>query len=124
MSTRSVAQVLVELCRQGKNLEAIDHYYADDVVSIEPTAGSEMPAVMNGKVTVRGKNEWWLANHEIHRATASAPMVGDGQCAVYYEYDVTCRPAARPMQMAEMALSTVAGDRIVRERFLYHMPGG
>lgn len=124
MSTQSVAQGLVELCRQGKNLEAIDQYYADDVVSIEPTGGPEMPAVMNGKAAVRGKNEWWLSNHEIHRATASAPMVGDGQFAVYYEYDVTYRPAGRRMQMAEMALYTVAGDRIVRERFFYQMPGG
>lgn len=48
MSTQSVAQGLVELCRQGTNLEAIDQYYADDVVSvvtIEPTGGPAMPAV-------------------------------------------------------------------------------
>ncbi len=119
MSTQSVAQGLVELCRQGKNIEAIDKYYADDIVSIEPVGGPDMPATMKGKAAVRSKNEWWVANHEIHNAKASAAMVGDGQFAVHFEYDVTNKPSARRMKMAEMGLYTVKGDKIVEEQFFY-----
>jgi ketosteroid isomerase-like protein len=113
----------VDLCRQGKNLEAIDRLYTDDIVSIEPVGNDQMPAVRKGKPAIRGKNEWWVANHEVHSASASAPMVGDGQFAVHFQYDVTNKPSARRMQMSEVALYTVKGDRITQEQFFYHMPG-
>jgi ketosteroid isomerase-like protein len=123
MSTQSVAQALVDLCRQGKNFEAIDRYYADDIVSTEPVGNAQMPAVIRGKPAVRGKSEWWIANHEIHSASASAPMVGEGRFAVHFQYDVTNKPSGRRMQMSEVALYTVRGDKINAEEFFYHMPG-
>ena len=35
MSTQEVALKLVDLCRQGRNMEAIQQLYADDVVSTD-----------------------------------------------------------------------------------------
>jgi hypothetical protein len=82
-----------------------------------------MPAVMKGKKAVRGKSEWWGANHEIHSASGSDPMVGNGQFAVYWDYDVTNKPSGQRMKMVEMALYTVKGEKITQEQFFYHMPG-
>jgi hypothetical protein len=36
MTTQEVADKLVQLCREGKNDQAIEDLYADDVVSKEP----------------------------------------------------------------------------------------
>ena len=66
MSVADIANGLVALCREGKNLEAVNKYYADDIVSVESASGPGMPAEMTGIKAVRGKNEWWLANHEVH----------------------------------------------------------
>jgi len=44
MTTQQVADRLVEMCRNGQNLEAIEELYADNVVS------KEMPG-MPGEVT-------------------------------------------------------------------------
>jgi len=43
-----VGQKLVALCQQGKNLEALDTLYSEDVESIEAMAMPEMPAKMKG----------------------------------------------------------------------------
>jgi len=36
MSTKEIGTELVALCRQGKNLEAIEKFYSQDIVSVEP----------------------------------------------------------------------------------------
>ena len=122
-STAAVADELVGLCREGRNLEAVAKLYAQNVVSVEPVGSEEMPAEMKGIDAIRGKNEWWFENHEIHSAKASGPFVGDDQFAVHYDFDVTNKPSGQRMQMTEMALYTVKDGRIVREQFFYHMPG-
>ena len=42
MNTIEIAKKLVELCKQGRNMEALDILFADDVVSVEAVA---MPGV-------------------------------------------------------------------------------
>ena len=66
---------------------------------------------------VRGKNEWWQANNEVHA------FLGDDQFAVQYAWDATFKPTGQRLQMTEMALCTVKDGKIVREQFFYHMPG-
>ena len=122
-STAAVANELVTLCRAGRNLDAIASLYAKDIVSLESVGSEEMPAEMRGIDAIRGKNEWWFENHDIHSADAIGPFVGDDQFAVRYDFDVTNRPSGQRMQMSEMALYTVKDGKIVREQFFYHMPG-
>jgi ketosteroid isomerase-like protein len=122
-STAAVAQELVSLCRAGRNLDAIAKLYAKDIVSVEPVGSEQMPAEMRGIDAIRGKNEWWFQNNEVHSAAAVGPFVGDDQFAVRYDFDVTSKPSGQRMQMSEMALYTVKDGKIVREQFFYHMPG-
>ena len=81
-STAAVASELVELCRAGKNLEAIDRLYSPNIHSIEPVGDKQMPAELHGVDAVRVKNEWWFANHDIHRAEVNGPFLGEDQFAV------------------------------------------
>jgi hypothetical protein len=103
-STASVAQELVALCRAGRNLDAISKLYSPNIVSIEPVGGEQMPAEMQGIDAIRGKNEWWLENNEVHSAEVTGPFVGDRQFAVHYTYETTFKPAGQRMTMSEMAL--------------------
>jgi len=125
----AIGQRLVEFCRQGESLAAINELYADNIVSEEamdcPESG--MPRVMEGIDAIRGKNEWWYANHEVHDASCDGPYPAGDQFIVKFDYDCTCN-AEGPMrgvrmQMAEMGLYTVANGKIVREQFFYTMPG-
>jgi hypothetical protein len=120
MSTAEVAKDVVNLCRSGKYTEAIARYYSDGIVSVESTSAPGMPAEMKGIDAVKGKNQWWFDNHEIHSAQVNGPFVGENQFAVEYTFDVTQRGSGKRIQMTEMALYTVEGDKIVREHFFYN----
>jgi len=123
MSTAEIAKGLVDLCRQGKNMEAIAKYYSDKIVSVESASSPGMPAEMKGLEAIRGKNQWWLDNHEVHSGEANGPFVGEKQFAVEFKYDVTMKASGKRFKMEEMALYTVEGDKIVREHFFYNAGG-
>ena len=123
MSTAEVAKGLVELCRQNKNIEAIEKYYSDDIVSVESVGSPTMPAEMKGIQAVKGKNQWWLDNHEVHSAQANGPYIGDNQFAVEFVYEVTQKASGKKFHMNEMALYTLKGDKIVHEHFFYNAGG-
>ena len=123
MSALDIGQRLVELCQQGQNINAINELYADGIVSIEATDPPDgSPREMSGIEAVRGKSEWWEANHEIHSASVEGPFPnGDDRFCVLFDFDVTNKPMDMRMQMKEVGLYTVDGGKIVREEFFYTM---
>jgi len=123
MSIKDVADGLVAQCRKGDFLGAVDRFYGDDIVSIEPVGGPDMPAEIRGKEAVRRKGEWWEQNFEVHNVEVNGPYIGDREFAVRYMMDVTNKTNGERTQMTEMALYQVDDDRIVREQFFYNAPG-
>jgi ketosteroid isomerase-like protein len=120
MTTMEIARKLVELCKQGKNAEALDTLFADDVVSVEAVAmpgGAAQEA--KGLAAVRAKGEWWVNNHEVHSASVTGPWPHGDRFIVGFEFDVTNKPSGKRMKMAEAALYTVRNGKIVREEFFY-----
>jgi len=120
MSTAEIAKDLVDLCRQGKNMEAITKYYSKDIVSVESASSPGMPAEMKGIEAVKGKNQWWYDNHKVNSAQANGPYVGENKFAVEFIYDVTQKASGKSMKMQEMALYTVESGKIVHEHFFYN----
>ena len=119
-ATSAVARELVDLCRLGKNGDAIEKLYAEKVVSIEPVGSADMPAQMNGIDAVRGKHHWWNENMVVHSADVSGPFVGENnEFAVYFNYDTTFKPTGKRGTMKEMARYTVDDGKIVKEEFFY-----
>jgi len=57
--TFETGKKLVELCKAGKHLEAIDKLYAPNIVSLEVHGTPEMPARMEGIAAIRKKGKWW-----------------------------------------------------------------
>jgi len=119
-TTAAVAEELVALCREGKNLDAINTLYSPDIVSIESMGNETMPREMRGIDAIRGKNQWWGENNVVHSSSTTGPFVGpDDQFAVYYKFDVTFKPTGQRNSMEEMALYTVKDGKVVREQFFY-----
>jgi len=118
-STAAVAEELVALCRAGHNMDAINSLYSPDIVSVESMGTEQMPRERKGLDAVRQKNEWWVANNQVHSAEVDGPFVGEDKFAVYYNFDVTSKPTGKRAPMEEMALYTVKDGKIVREHFFY-----
>jgi len=122
MTTLEVGRKLVELLKSGKTLEALDTLYSRDVVSVEAQPSPQFPAVMKGLPEVRGKNEWWYANHIVHRGDVKGPYPHGDRFALYFDFDVTAKAgpmAGQRMQMQEVGLYSVEGGKVAREEFFY-----
>ncbi len=124
MDTKQVGEKLVELCRAGKNLEAVEALYDPNIVSIEAMGSEEMPAEMRGIQAIRDKHKWWYDNNEVHSGTVEGPYPHNDRFAVRHKYDVTPKNgpmAGKRMTMDEIAVYTVRDGKIVREEFFYAM---
>ena len=121
MNTMDIANKMVELCRQGKNMEALNTLFADDVVSVEAGAAPGMERELRGLAAVKAKGEWWLANHEVHSAALAGPWPHDDRFIVGFQYDVTNKPSGQRMKLDEVGLYEIRNGKIVREEFFYHM---
>lgn len=124
MDTKEIGKKLVELCRKGKNLDAVNTLYSPDVVSVEAQGDATMPAELHGIDKIRGKNQWWVENHEVHSASVEGPFPHEDRFATLFHYDITPKTGpmkGKRMKMDEVAIYTVKGGKIVREEFFYDM---
>ncbi len=121
MTGFEIGKRLVELCKQGQNLQAIETLYSPEIVSVEAFSPPGMPAETRGLDAVLGKSKWWADNHVVHSAAVDGPYPNGNRFIVHFKYDVTNKPMQKRMQMDEMALYTVEDDKIVREEFFYGM---
>jgi hypothetical protein len=126
MTTLEVGKKLVALCMEGKNQEAIAELYDPNVVSIEAGGPPGQNPRSEGIAAIKGKNEWWMNNHEIHDFRVDGPWPHGDRFIVRFTYDIT--PKAGPHKghrfaMEEAALYTVKDGKIVHEEFFYSMGG-
>lgn len=119
MTTLEVGKRLVELCREGKNDEAMQELYSADIVSVEAGAPPGMSAETRGIDAVVAKGVWWSENHTIHSATVEGPFPHGDRFIVRFTYDITIKQANQRITMDEAALFTVANGKVVREEFFY-----
>ena len=118
MNTEEVAKKLVDYCRNGEWMKAVDDLYATDIVSVEARKMENMPAEMRGIDQVRGKTEWWEKNFEAHSAKVGGPFVARDTFVVQFDVDVTDKASNKRMQMSEVGIYTVKDGKVSREEFL------
>lgn len=119
MSTQEVAHKLVQHCREGKFMDAIEDLYADNVESTEPMNNDGKPVV--GKEAVITKNnDWYASVEEVHGATIGDPIVTGNFFACTMEMDVTYKAHGR-MTMNEIAVYEVKDGKVVKDQFFYGM---
>jgi len=119
MTTQEVAAKLVELCAQGKFQEAMEALYSNDIVSVEASAPEGQSREMTGLAAVKGKGQWFAANHEIHSQTVGGPLVAGSYFTVTFAIDMTFKPQSKRFAMEEIAVYKVVDGKIVREEFFY-----
>ncbi len=118
MTTQEVANRLVSLCREGKNVDAIKELYAPDVVSLEP-AGAQGPPRTEGFDNVLNKTIGWLSNvEEFHSSAIGDPIVAGNHFAVAEKVDFTMKGAGR-MVLDEIAVYQVKDGKITQDQFFY-----
>jgi hypothetical protein len=118
MNTEEVAKKLVEYCRKGQWMKAVDDLYAKDIVSVEADTIGSMPAEMRGIDQVRGKTEWWEKNMQVHSAKVTGPFVARDTFVVQFDVDVTDKASNKRMQMLEVGIYNVKDGKVTREEFL------
>ena len=114
MDTKEVASELVALCNAGRNADAVERLYAHDIVSIETNEPMKETRGIDG---VRGKNQWWVENHEVHSGVTRGPWVNGDQFITENTYDITFKPNGKRSTMNETAVYTVRDGKIVHEAF-------
>ncbi len=119
MSAQEVASRLVEMCRQGQNMEALAELYAEDCVSRE-MAG--MPnELTEGLAAIKKKSEQWYATvEEFHGGQVSDPVVAGNYFTCKMSFDITFKEQGRS-QMEELCVYEVTDGKISSEQFFYSM---
>ena len=118
MSTEEIATKLVEYCRKGEWMQAVNDLYARDIVSVEAREMENMPAEMRGIDQVRGKTEWFENSFEVHGAKVGGPFVARDTFVVQFDIDVTDKASKKRMQMSEVGIYIVKDGKVAREEFL------
>ncbi len=114
-----VAHRLVDLCREGKNVEAINELYDENIVSIEPE-GSPMPGKTVGKAAVLGStNDWYDSVQELHSAYISDPIVAGNFFSCTMDIDATYKERGRN-EMSELCVFEVKNGKIASSQFFYN----
>jgi len=118
MTTKEVANKLVELCRQNKIDEAHNTLFAGNVKSIE--ANDMMgPKEVEGLEALKAKSVAFQAGvEEFHSATISDPIVGGNSFAISWTMDATFKGRGR-MTIEEICVYQVKNGKIILEQFFY-----
>jgi ketosteroid isomerase-like protein len=121
MTSKEIGARLVELCKAGKNHEAIQQLYATDIVSIEAGAPPGQSPEVNGLPAVLAKAKHWAETNEVHSMKVEGPFPHGDRFAGSRRCRRGRRTDKQHVVMREVALYTVKGDKIVREEFFYSM---
>jgi ketosteroid isomerase-like protein len=123
MSTaKTVGTQLVNLCRQGKNIEAIETLFADNVVSVEAAPAPGFDQIVEGKKNVLAKARFWTENSEVHSSEVVGPFPhGDDKFSLIFRLDATMKLTNQRNQLEEVAVYHLEGGKIVREEFFFDM---
>jgi ketosteroid isomerase-like protein len=122
MNAREIGRKLVQLCKEGKNLESVDTLYAEDIESIEAAKPPMGERITRGIANVRKNNATWLETNTVHSHSTEGPYPhGDDKFAVRFNYDVTHNASGQRMKLDEVAVFTVKSGKVVREEFFYDM---
>ena len=117
MTTNQVATRLVDLCRNGKIMEAQKELYGETIVSIEPEKAPVRSASGLKAVTEKGI-QFAAMIEQHHGGNISDPIVFGNHFSIGWAMDVTLKGAGR-INMEEICVYEVNDGKIVREQFYF-----
>lgn len=121
MNTKQVAERLISLCRDQKNVNALIELYSPNIVSTEMPWVPNLDVVSKGIEAVTAKNVGWLANIEtMHNTSVSDPIISGNHFTTKMTFDAT-RKDGSPYSIEELCVYEVKDGKIVNEQFFYSM---
>lgn len=117
MTTQQVATRLVDLCRQGKIMEAQKELYGETIESIEPSHGRVKSAKGIKAVTEKGI-QFASMIEERHGGQVSDPLVFGNHFSIGWTMDVTMKGGSR-VNLEEICVYEVNNGKIVKEQFYF-----
>ena len=117
MTTQEVAKKLVELCRNGENLKAINELYAEHILSVEPY-GAQVKEVEGKQAVIEKELQFFGMIKEVHLSEVSDPLVADNFFSVRMKMIMTLKGLGR-INRDEICVYQVENGEIVREEFFF-----
>jgi hypothetical protein len=119
MSAQEVANRLVRLCRDGKNVDAINELYDEHVISLEPEGAPMEQKTIGRDAVLAGTNRWFSSVEELHNVDISNPVVAGNFFACGMNIDATYKGQGRNV-MDELCVFEVNDGKIVTSQFFYN----
>lgn len=122
MTTKEVANRLVELCRTGNYEQAVSELYSEDIVSVEAEGAPNR--IVKGLEGIAEKGKQFEAKIEkMIKSEISDPIVAENffSCGMYMHVQMKGIPT--PIDMDEICVYHVKDGKIIREEFFYTAQG-
>jgi hypothetical protein len=114
MGTQQIAADLTKMIREGKNKQAKELFYADNIVSIEGN-GDKLEGI---EAIYRKSAEWAAQVSEVHSASVSEPLVAEDYFALNIKMDISYKNGHRAV-MDEIAVYGVKNGKITFEQYFF-----
>jgi hypothetical protein len=112
MSTPTVAARLIQLCKEGKFLEAQQELYDTDIISIDPDGSKTV-----GASNMHEKERQFLAKVErFHSIEWSSPLIAGSYFTTTLKMEIEFKKIGN-INIEEVCVYQVRNDKIVFEQF-------
>ena len=121
LTTKEVADRLVEFCRKGQFDQAQKELFDRDAESIEPDSAAEQgwtPRIKGLDSILKKGEQWQNMLEQHHGGSVSDPIVAGNRFAIALAMDVTMKGKPR-MQMEEIIVYEVKDGKILSEQFFF-----
>lgn len=118
MTTKEIADRLVEMCRNGKVEEAKEELFAEDIISIEPREGL-LPKETKGMDAIKKKAELFISMVEnFYGSVISDPLVAGDYFSVAWATDIQMKGEPRKTT-SELCVYKTRNGKVISEQFFY-----
>src|SRR5882757_1886213 len=112
MTPMEIGTKLVALVKAGKNSEAMETLYDPAIVSVEAGSPPGMNRESTGLAACLEKGKMFRERHEVRSSSVQGPFPNGDRFAIFLSYELTQRATNQQMTMNEVAVYTVANDKI------------
>ncbi len=118
MTTTEIANVLVQMCRNGEVEAAKEKLFDDAIVSIEPHEGL-LPMETRGMEAIRKKAALFISVVDyFYGAAISDPLIAGDYFTILWDTDIKMKGEERKT-MKEICVYKTSNGKIVSEQFFY-----
>ncbi len=119
MTIAPLARDFSALIAAGRAEVAAEKYWADNVITINPDCGGEQANAVCGYADARSKLDGWLEQNAVHDVAVDGPFITGNHFALFIDMMITRRETGECRPFSEIAVYTVEGGKITKERYFY-----